>query len=115
MITAKVTYRKNSRHFRLEVDGHAGQAESGNDIVCSAASILTYTTAQVIQAMAATNCYFPIAPTIELESGKAVIDAVCYSEREYNEVHFATLFVKAGFALLETNHPEYIQFIIDEA
>ena len=115
MVKAKVTYRSSTRHFRLEVDGHAGQAEPGHDIVCSAVSILTYTTAQVIQALAAANCYFPVAPTVELQNGKAIIDAVCDTEREYNEVRRATLFVEAGFALLHSNHPEYVQFIIDEA
>ena len=115
MVTAKLTYRNGTRHFRVEVDGHAGQAELGQDLICSAVSILTYTTAQVIQSMTTVKCYFPVSPTIELQSGKAVIDAVCYTEKDYNELRYATLFVSAGFALLQNQFPDHVKFIIDEA
>lgn len=114
MITAKVSYRENTKRFRLEIDGHAGQATHGNDIVCSAVSTLTYSAAQVVQVMAA-NGYCSNSPTVDLESGKAVIDLVCENEEEYNKMRLTTLFLVAGFALLQKQYPKYVKFIIDEA
>ena len=115
MITAKVSYRENTKRFRLEIDGHAGQATHGNDVVCSAVSILSFTASQIIQSMYASGRYFPIEPTTEFVSGNAIIDAKCYGEREYEEMRTAMTFLTAGFALLQNEHPEYVKFIIDEA
>lgn len=114
MVEAKISYIFDDLHFRLEVDGHAGQAKSGKDIVCSAVSTLTYSAAQVVQVMAA-NGYCSNTPTVDLESGKAVIDLVCESEEEYNRMRLTTLFLVAGFALLQKQYPKYVKFIIDEA
>lgn len=108
MITARVTYRSRERSFSLEVEGHADYAEEGKDIVCSAASILTYTTAQVIGAMADVQ-------GMSLERGNADIKITANTEQEYNEIRLATLFVGAGFAMLQNDYPEYVKLILDEA
>lgn len=39
----EITYIEDTYDFTLEVKGHAGYAEYGNDIVCSAISVLTQT------------------------------------------------------------------------
>ena len=49
MIKASFTYHKEIDVIALKVKGHAGMDDKGHDIVCSAASILTYTIAQYLQ------------------------------------------------------------------
>lgn len=115
MIKAKAVFNEADRYVRLEVEGHAGHGERGRDVTCSAASILVYTAAQIIRAMHHTGCYVEGKPTVNLESGKAMIEITCKGGKEYNEMHFALLFFKAGFALLQNNEPDYVRFIIDEA
>ena len=36
-------YQKNGRIQKIEIDGHSGFAEQGEDIVCAAISILSFT------------------------------------------------------------------------
>lgn len=115
MTTAKVTYRDNTKRFALEIAGHAGQAIYGNDVVCSAVSILSHTAVQIIQAMHESGRYFIEKPITDLTSGSARIEAKCYGEQEYEELYTAMTFVTVGFALLQNQHPEYVKFIIDEA
>lgn len=108
MITARVTLRSIERTFSLEVEGHARYAEEGKDIVCSAASILTYTTAQVLAAMADVQ-------GMSLEQGSAEIKITANTDQEYNDIRLATLFVGAGFAMLQNKYPDNVKFILDEA
>ncbi|MDO5062644.1 MAG: ribosomal-processing cysteine protease Prp [Peptostreptococcaceae bacterium] len=44
MITVTTTSDFDGNLYKVEVEGHAGQAEYGEDIVCSAVSILATTT-----------------------------------------------------------------------
>jgi uncharacterized protein YsxB (DUF464 family) len=114
MVTIQLFYDAEKRGIKFTASGHAGQAESGKDIVCSAVSMLTYTLAQVMLCMDAEG-WFKISPTVKLQDGEALIDAECDGDREYAELKIATLFAKAGFALLQTNYPDYVKFIINEA
>ena len=45
-----VTYEKSRESCSLRVEGHAGYAARGSDIVCAAASILFYTLANHLSA-----------------------------------------------------------------
>lgn len=45
----QVTY--DAKHCRLTLRGHAGSGQYGNDAVCAAASILTYTLADRLAAL----------------------------------------------------------------
>ena len=114
MVTVKATQNADKRHIRLEVSGHAGQAEYGQDIVCSAVSILVYTLAQTLSVMDSSG-YFTVPPHIRLESGEAVIEALCRDDTTYIDSLHMMFFAKTGFSLLQANHPEYIEFIVNEA
>ena len=111
MITIKTIQQKDRQRIRLEVKGHAGQAEYGHDIVCSAVSILVYTVAQNIRLMEAEgSCTEP--PTVNMDSGDTVIDATC---RDYSDLEKLLFFAKTGFALLQRTYPDYVTLIVDEA
>lgn len=98
----------------LEVNGHSGYAEPGKDIICSAVSILTYTTAQLVCEM---NAYGKLSepPTVNLSDGDAVIEARCRDDNAFHEARKIIHFAKAGYSLLQNTYPEYIKFVINEA
>ena len=45
----KVTFTESDNKPSLRLEGHAGYAEHGKDIVCASASILAYTVAQYVK------------------------------------------------------------------
>lgn len=114
MIKVKFAYDKDKRECSLLIDGHAGKAIVGQDIVCASASILAYTIAQVVKGMEH-HGDLSEPPTIKLESGDATI--VCRAKDDYlfAEMMQYFLVVKTGYALLEYNYPQFVEFIDGEA
>ena len=95
--------------IRLDVEGHAQQAEHGQDIVCSAVSILTYTAAQIVKNMIDRGWCIG-TPTVELESGNAHIEATV-SMFHYDEASAMMEVIKTGYTLLQHNYPQYVRLI----
>ncbi len=97
MITATFTERGKILSLRLE--GHAGYAEHGKDIVCSSASILAYTLASIAESL-------DEDAIICLKSGDSIIE--CESNPSTRN---AFNYTKVGYALLEHNYPQYVRLI----
>lgn len=108
----KVTFRcsDEAKSLCLTVQGHAGQAEYGHDLICASASILAYTLAHVVMTMEH-HGDLEDNPTIALESGEAVISFRCKSNDIYAEASHAFFVVKAGYALLARDFPQYVELI----
>ena len=51
MITAKFYCKPDRGTIHMEIRGHSGSAPKGEDLICSAATMLAYTAAQAIQFM----------------------------------------------------------------
>ena len=96
---------------RLEVKGHSGYAEVGKDIVCSGASILTYTVAQLLFEMDASG-RLTKSPTVRLCEGDALIEAECKDTKALQEAMRIMHFAEAGYSLLQNTYPEHIKFIV---
>jgi uncharacterized protein YsxB (DUF464 family) len=113
MIKVKYTYDRDKRECSLLVEGHAGQAEIGRDIVCASASILSYTIAQVIKSMEHHGDLVE-SPTLDLDSGDATI--VCRAKDDYLFAELMQNFfvIQTGYQLLAHNYPEYVQIITDD-
>ena len=113
MIKVKFSYDKDKRECSLCLKGHAGQAEIGKDIICSSATILAYTIAQVIKAMEHHGDLVE-PPTIDLENGDATI--VCRAKDDYifSEIMQSFFVIRTGYALLAHNYPQYVQIITDD-
>ena len=107
MVTIKASTDHEAMKVRLEVSGHAGQAEPGKDIVCSAVSILTYTFAHIIKDTDTPS-------NIDMNNGDALIEAECQDMRSFVKALNALRVVTKGYRLLEGQYPEYVNFI-DEA
>ena len=94
----------------LRVKGHAGYAEIGSDIVCSAASVLAYTLANSVQ-NAEDNGWLAMPPVIQMDSGDTVIS--CESADDIALVVMKSMYTFAtmGYALLAQNYPQYVRLI----
>ncbi len=102
-----ITYlsEPTENHIRLIVKGHAGQAERGKDLVCSAVSILTYTIAENVRRLCKRHIGY-----ISLEEGESEADIFFNSDNEYKEIGGKIEAVATGFELLAESYPEYVAF-----
>lgn len=102
----KVSLEKDEMELTLRIKGHAGQAEIGHDIVCSACSILAYTVAQLVKnADEVGDLKYP--PEIKLDSGDAVISCIP-TENAYCTILGIYMFAEVGYKLLAHNFPQYV-------
>ena len=98
--------KEDFEYISLLVEGHAGQAEKGQDIVCSAASILAYTVGQTLTQMHKQG-WLKKRPHINLREGKGLI--TCVPKREYFDECLMVFFVaEVGYSLLRNNYPQYV-------
>lgn len=96
----KVTFTESPQKLSLRLEGHAGYAEVGKDIVCASASILAYTLASIV------DSFDEIESSISLTSGDATIEC---ENNIFARNAFA--YTKIGYALLENNYPQYVRLI----
>ena len=95
-------------NMELKVSGHAGQAEKGRDIVCSAVSILFYTLAQAI---ADSEELLEEKPVIEIEDGNGYVS--CKPKQEFLPTMQRTYWtILTGFELLTQEYKDYVSFAI---
>ena len=98
--------KEDYTYISLLVEGHAGQAEKGQDIVCSAASILAYTVGQALTQMYKQG-WLKKKPHINLKEGKGLI--TCIPKREYFDECLMVFFVaEVGYSLLHSNYPQFV-------
>lgn len=95
----KVTFTESWDKLSLRLEGHAGYAEYGQDIVCSSASILAYTLASIVDSL-------DEEATIRLSGGDSIIE--CISDPSTRN---AFNYTKVGYALLAQNYPQYVRLI----
>ncbi|MBO5463783.1 MAG: ribosomal-processing cysteine protease Prp [Clostridia bacterium] len=106
MVNITMTHSENT--LFLKVEGHAGQAEKGCDIVCASVSVLVYTLAQYVKWMYERH-ELKRSPLIELEEGNAQVVARPKAEFMAEGLH-AFFVASVGFDLLARNYPDYITF-----
>ncbi len=96
----------NISEYGISADGHAGYAEYGRDIVCSAVTSLLYMMAECIRQENDVGHLRNME--ITLEPGHAVLAAV--PAKEYGE-RLSTMFctVKTGLAVVAEMYPDYVQ------
>ena len=107
MIKVKFRTHDATRYLCLTVEGHAGAADPGYDLVCASASILAYTVAQVVQAMEHRGDLEGKA-SVELKEGNAAIVFRCKSDDSYAEAKHTFFVAKTGYAVLAHNYPQYV-------
>lgn len=103
MITA--TFTEHEKKLSLRLEGHAGYAEIGKDIVCASASILAYTLASVVESID------DVVSSIKLSSGDTIIECECKNDTAFAKVIDAYRYTQTGFALLAQNYPQYVRLM----
>ena len=93
----------------IAVTGHAGQAEKGRDIVCSAVSTLTYTAAQMAAEYHSAG-WLEKEPNIKLESGDAEI-AFTPKHKRRMRVLDGYKSIVTGYRLIAESYPDYVKLI----
>lgn len=100
MIAVIFTERGKSLSLRLE--GHAGYAEHGKDIICASASILAYTLASIV------DSFDEAESVIDLKEGDTTIECKCKDGETYAKAANAYHYTEAGYTLLAQNYPQYV-------
>lgn len=98
------------KELSLSVEGHAGQAEKGKDIVCAAVSILFYTLAQSV--IDSTEM-LEEEPVINIEDGNGTVS--CKPKQTFLGTIQRTYWtVLEGLQLVADEYKEYVNFIVEE-
>lgn len=102
-----ITFKPQS--LELEITGHAGQAEKGEDIVCSAVSMLFYTLADSLNKSEEMLKKHPI---IKMEDGNGYIK--CRPKKEY-QGNIALIYwtILNGLELLAEEYKEFVSFKVE--
>ena len=109
MIKVTFTENKEAKTIGIKVEGHAGQAENGKDVICASASILLYTVAQYSM-FAYQRHKLKKKPLVNLEEGNAEVIVTPKSEYYGEALH--TFFVaQIGYTLLTKNYPQFVELI----
>lgn len=98
-----VTFTTEGEKLSLRLEGHAGYAEHGKDIVCASASILAYTLASIV------SSFDEVESTIDLTSGNATIECECKDYKTYVKIANAYHYTEIGYALLAHTYPQYVR------
>ena len=104
-----VTFTETPQKLSLRVEGHAGYAEQGKDIVCASASILAYTVAQYVME-AEHNGDLASPPEMKLELGDTFISCEP-QENVWKTMQDVFSFAKMGYIVLEYNYQQYVRLI----
>ena len=101
----RITYEKSEN--RLTVQGHAGAAEKGKDIVCAAVSALVLTLAENIRVLRETGTV--TAYTVSVQEGSAELSCRAVKGME-SVVRCVFGAVCCGFELVQQLHPENVSY-----
>lgn len=103
----RATFEQSDDRLTLKLQGHAGQAEHGKDLVCASCSILAYTLAQFVKE-AERKGDLESTPEVRLEEGDAVIS--CEPSEDIWQAMFTMYaFAEIGIDLLAHNYPQYVE------
>lgn len=106
MINASFKYQKEQGMVSMHIEGHSGQAEKGNDLICCGASMLAYTLAHYVRYIEKVDGLTE-KPIIEIEDGYMHVE-VKATEKYIAEVLNAFFVAEVGFTLLAQNYPQYV-------
>lgn len=112
MVTINYETSPKRKTFSLTIRGHAGQAESGKDLVCACVSILAYTVAHNVEFLTGIGAYTE-PPTISLNEGDSTIKCKVKEQSVYKNLACRLDAVVTGFRLLQLSEPKYVTFIFN--
>lgn len=101
-----VNIKFDPKNYELEITGHAGQAEKGEDIICSAVSMLFYTLADSLNK---SEGMLKKHPVIKMDDGNGYIK--CRPKKEYQgNISLIYWTILNGLELLAGEYKEFVSF-----
>lgn len=103
MTKARVCF-EGERVVQVQVQGHAGYAEAGEDIVCAAISLLTITCGNAMESI------LGVTPLEEVDEKSAMIRIALpqgLSEEQEHDAQVIFRTVLQGMQDLQTSYPKY--------
>ena len=107
MITARFYLKPDNGSIHMQLKGHAQAAPKGEDLVCSAATMLAYTVAQAVQFMDEQG-KLRKKPHIRIREGSATIIATP-TEEGYAEALHTFWVAQCGIHVLQHNYPQNVK------
>lgn len=107
MIKARFYKKTGTGSIHMTLKGHAGAAPKGEDLICSAATMMAYAVAQAIQFMYE-NGKLIKKPKIQIKNGEATIIATP-TEDAYAEVLHTFWVAQCGIHVLCHNYPSNVK------
>ena len=107
MITARFYQKPSNGSIHMTLKGHSEAAPKGEDLICSAATMLAYTVGQAVQFMYMSD-KLKKKPKIQIKDGEAVVIATP-KEEAYAEVLLAFWVAQCGAHVLCSNYPENVK------
>ena len=107
MITARFYQKPDNGSIHMTLKGHAGTAPKGEDLVCSAATMLAYTVAQAVQFLYEKG-QLQKKPKIHITDGSATIIATP-TEEGYAPVLHTFWVAQCGIHVLQHNYPQNVK------
>lgn len=99
-------------YHRITVKGHAGSAEVGKDLVCSAVSALVLTAVANVRRMEDKGCTYSTAITVDRGDAEIVVNPKAYFRLSIMQILDA---ICAGFEVLAREYPEYVRYEVHQA
>lgn len=105
----QITITRLQKKYRLSVEGHAGYAEAGRDIICAAVSILAYTWFNELGILKERGY---VENVVEKEAeGSMEITFEVGDDRDKKEAVLTGLeTILTGFRTIAKNFPQYVGF-----
>ena len=107
MIVAKFYQKPDNGTIHMTLKGHAQAAPKGEDLVCSAATMLAYTVAQAVQFLYEKG-QLKKKPKISITDGSATIIATP-TEEGYAPVLHTFWVAQCGIHVLQHNYPQNVK------
>ena len=106
MSTVKFYQKPSNGSIHMTLKGHADAAPKGEDLICSAATMLAYTVAQAVQFLQEQD-KLQKKPKIRIKEGEATIIATPKDEAYAETLH--TFWVaQCGVHVLAHNYPQNV-------
>ncbi len=109
MISA-ILYRKDGRYTGFQARGHSGFAESGQDIVCAGASVLSIACVNSLESLLGVKTN----PKVEEETGLLSFDLPSLDGETESGAQLLLGALGQGFSDLQEAYPGYVKFEIKE-
>lgn len=107
MITAKFYQKPSAGSIHMTLKGHAESAPKGEDLICSAATMMAYTVAQAVQFMFEQD-KLKKKPKIRIKDGEATVIATP-TEDAYAEALHTFWVAQCGVHVLAHNYPQNVK------